>query len=135
VASRTPALVTNAADPAQVKHARRKEKDRDHLFGEALRAVLLTPAGRLVMWELLSRAGIFKSVFTPSAQIYYQAGKQDFGHELMALLIACDEELYLTMEREARARARRQDLETEAVHTAATGDKEETDGSDSGNPG
>jgi hypothetical protein len=111
------AEVRNAADPQQVKRAARKDRDREALLSEALRATLSQPAGRFVLWDLLERAGVFTSVFAMNQQIYYNAGRQDFGHELLALLVACDEDLYTLMEKEARDRKARDNRATDASHT------------------
>jgi len=114
------ALVRNAADADQVKRATRKERQRHTFQLAALQAVMETEAGRIVMWDLLERAGIYRTVFAPdSGSVYYQAGRQDFGHELLKLLLDAGEESYLLMEKEARTRARRERTENEAVHTAA----------------
>jgi hypothetical protein len=114
------AQVRNAGDAKQVQHAARVEKRRAELFGGALRSVMSSPAGRLVFWELLRRAGVYRSIWDNSARIHYNAGRQDFGHEIMAELLASGEDLYLVMETEARALVRRENAETEAVHATAT---------------
>lgn len=111
------AEVRNAADPAQVKRAARKERDREALLADALRLTLSQPAGRFVFWNLLERAKIYHSIMTPGPEIYYNAGRQDFGHELLALAIACDEELYALMEKEARERKAKENRATDAAHT------------------
>jgi len=115
------ALVKNAADEKQVRHAQRKEKQRSERFEHALRAVMATPQGRVVMWELLTRAGIYRSVWEASARIHYNAGKQDYGHELLATLIDVDEAAYQLMEREMRAFDRNEARETAAVQMPAAG--------------
>jgi phage baseplate assembly protein W len=112
------AQVRNAADPQQVKRAERRDRDAAAQVQASLKAVLSTTDGRAVMWELLERAGVFRSIWHPSAEIHYRAGRQDYGHELQALILACDEELYDAMTREARARAKRAANETDAAHTA-----------------
>lgn len=114
----TRALVTNAADAEQVKHARRKEKDQAGRFLDALRAVLQTAEGRIVCREWIGQAGVFRSVWRPSDEIHYLAGQQDFGHRLMADCLAADEELFEQMEREHRAYVKRENAETDAVQTA-----------------
>lgn len=111
------AEVRNAADPAQVKRAGRKVRDREALLTDALRLTLLQPAGRFVLWDLLERAGIYRSIVAPSPEIHYNAGRQDFGHELLALVVACDEELYALMEKEARERKAKENRATDAAHT------------------
>lgn len=99
-------LVKNASDPQQVRRAERAERRAAAEQRAALRAVLDTPEGRRVFWGLLSDAGVYRSIWSPNAQIHYNAGRQDFGHELQARLLEADENLYDLMAREARARAR-----------------------------
>lgn len=120
------AQVRNAADPKQVKRAERKAREREALFQDALKAILATSAGRVVLWELLARARVFESIWHPSAEIHYLAGRQDYGHELMAMLVDADDELFFLMQQEARARAKRDDRATDAAHTA--GAEESIDG-------
>lgn len=111
-------LVANAADPGQVKRAARKDRDREQIFGAALQSVMRTPAGRLVLWSLLERAGVYASVFDLSGAVTaYKSGRQDFGHELLTLLVENDDDQYLLMEAEARQRARAEDRETAAAQT------------------
>lgn len=114
------ALTRNAADPQQVRRAARKERRRQETLTAAIAVVMGTEAGRLVFWELLSRCGIYGSIWTPSAEIHYRAGKQDMGHEIQALLLQASEDLYDLMAREARARAKRDEVENTAAHTAPT---------------
>lgn len=111
------AEVRNAASPEQVKRAARKERERAELQRASLKAVMGTPAGRFVLWDLLERAGVYRSIFHPSSQIYYLAGRQDFGHELIALLLDTDDVLYQQMEVEARNRDRKEHAATDAAHT------------------
>jgi len=106
--------VRNAADPKQVRAAGRKQERRELEFLNSVRATMATIEGRAVMWGLLERAGVFRSVWDPSARIHYNAGRQDFGHELLSLLLEADEQLYLLMEQEARQRARSDARETAA---------------------
>lgn len=86
--ARTP----NAADTEQIKFAERKEKRRAKLLEQAYRDVLATPAGRLVLWDIMfeARTGLAHateemphltaSVWDPSSRIHYNAGRQDMGH-------------------------------------------------------
>lgn len=122
------AAVRNASDPHQVRRAARKEQDRERLTLTAIESVMRTTDGRLVMWDLLSRCGVFGSIWHPSAEIHYRAGKQDMGHEIQALLLQASEDLYDLMAREARARAKREASETDAHHTARSEDQGASDG-------
>lgn len=117
--SRQRAHVRNAADPQQVKRAARKQREADEDRIAAIRVVLQTVEGRRVFWDLLSAAGVFRSIWHPSAEIHYNAGRQDFGHEMMADLLLADEDAWELMQREARARQRQEDRETDAAHAAA----------------
>lgn len=121
-------LQGNAADPRQVKYGARKERERETRFLDAVRSVLGTSAGRIMCWELLARAGIFRSIWENSARIHYNAGRQDFGHELLAALLQADEARYLVMEQEQRAYQRGEDRESAAAQTPSVTEGETTDG-------
>jgi type II secretory pathway component PulM len=123
-----PALTGNAADPQQVARARRKEAERGERFLVSLQAIMRTREGRLVMWELLSRAGIYRSIWDPSSKIHYNAGRQDYGHELLASVIAADSDLYQQMEREQRAFEAAEDRGTAASQTKPATEGAQTDG-------
>ena len=112
------AQVLNAADRDQVRRAGRKDRDRAARVATDAAAVLASTHGRRFCWDLLERAGVYRSIWDPTARIHYNAGRQDFGHELMALLVSAQPDLYLLMEQEARARQKRDDAETDAAHTA-----------------
>jgi hypothetical protein len=119
-------LQRNAANEKQVRYADRKTTEREARFHDSLAAVLETREGRIVIWELLTRAGIYRSIWDPSARIHYNAGRQDYGHELLEAAIEAHEDGYLLMEREQRAWARADDKEAAAVQTpAAEDDREE----------
>lgn len=122
------AQVRNAADPNQVRRAARRQQRLEALEHAAVKAVMSTEAGRLVMWSLLERCGIYASVWTPSAEIHYRAGKQDMGHEIQALILEVDEDLYDLMAREARARKRQDDRATDASHAARAGGSDGSEG-------
>lgn len=110
-------LVKNAADPRQRNYAERVQKERRERFLAALRETLHTVDGRIVIWELIARAGVYHSIWDPSARIHYNEGRRVTGLELLQDAIEADSGLYELMEREARARQRAQDRETAAMHT------------------
>jgi hypothetical protein len=118
-------LVRNAADPKQVRRAARKEAQLEEQFTAALRDVLSTTRGRFVIWELLRRAGVFRSIWVMTAEIHYRAGQQDFGHRIQADVLKASESAYELMSREARLREKREANETDAAHTprAEQGDR------------
>jgi hypothetical protein len=117
VSERT-ARVRNAGDSAEVKRAERAEKLARERALAVTREVLATVDGREFLRNQLETLGVFRSIWCPNAEIHYRAGKQDAGHELMALLIEADGAAYLQMEAEARARRARADVDIDAGHTA-----------------
>jgi len=122
------AEVKNAADPQQVKGAARRQQRREARRLAAYHEVMTTVAGRAVMWDLISQAGVFRSVFNPHDGMQsFNIGRQDFGHELMGLLLRVDAEgqLYLQMEKEARALEVREARDTDAAHTVAASEEEQ----------
>ena len=120
------AYVRNAADAKQVARAGRMEQRRQAAFEGALLSVMRTREGRLVMWQLIANAGVFQSIAANNPTIHYNAGRQDFGHDLMKLLRRVDDDLYDQMGREARQLERYQDREVEAAHTAPATDRVHT---------
>jgi len=121
------ALVRNAADPRQVRFAAQVEQRREERFANAINDVLSTPAGRIVFAMLIRRAGVYKSIWHPSSEIHYNAGRQDYGHELMADLIRTNEESYQLMEREEWAWLKQQQQSTDAAHTRRAAEREGSD--------
>jgi hypothetical protein len=108
----------SAIDPKQIKLARRLANRQQIRLEAALKSVMNTADGRLVMWELLRTCGIFSSVWEASAKIHYNAGRQDVGHEILSDLHLVSTDLYLLMEREMRALAAREQAEIDASHTS-----------------
>ena len=94
------AFVKNAADPKQVKKAKSKEDRKRFEELRDLRAVLETEEGRRVLWRFLEECKVFGSVWHPSAQIHYNAGRQDFGHYIMSEIVDAGEEYLFTLMKE-----------------------------------
>lgn len=116
---------TNAANPKIVRAMRRQEKKREEARRAAIREVMATPVGRMFVWDLLERSGIFKSVMALDATIYYNAGRQDFGKEIMAVLLEVGDDQFEVMQREARERTKRDERERDAlIETATTEEKD-----------
>jgi hypothetical protein len=114
----------NTGNRQQQRDLGRVAKKRWQRYVRALREVLSTPEGRLVFGELehglIAKCGVYRSIWDSSARIHYNAGRQDLGHEILSLVADVDEELYLQMEREARALARQDKNEVAAVLTPSS---------------
>jgi len=94
------AFVGNASDVQQVKKAGHKEKLKEKEDVKDLKEVLSTREGRRFLWRLLTECKVFSSIWTPSAQIHYFAGRHDLGLWLMAEIENADQEAFLTMLKE-----------------------------------
>ena len=77
-------LVKNASNRGQVNKATDTKKLERYNEMQDLRKILGTIEGRRFVWRLLSECKVFGSIWHPSAQIHYNAGKQDFGHFILA---------------------------------------------------
>lgn len=127
--ARERALVKNAADPRQVSRAARKERDHAEAFAAAFKAVLATGVGRFVFAEILSRAGLDKTVYDHSGStMYFNEGRRNFALELKATIIDIDEPAFELMDHEHRARQRAADRATDASHTARADDTLDPEG-------
>jgi len=119
-------LVKNATSKRQVKFAERKAKEAALQALEDLREVLATEVGRRVVYRLLKSCSVFESIAAPLELIAYNAGRQDVGHYLMALIEQADDTAIFTMMQEATVAKRKDARERDAVHT----EKDDTDGSE-----
>lgn len=95
------AFVRNAADAQQVRKANESVKFRADRDRGDIQAVMSTPAGRRMMWRFIGECGIYKSIFIPSSEIYYRAGRHDLGLWLVAQIMDTCPQDYLLMQREA----------------------------------
>lgn len=110
--------VSDASNRREVDAARAREKQRLERTQNAYRAVMATKEGRAVMWDIISRAGVYETPWNHhSMEIFRNIGRHDYGRELMADVIELDEGLYIQMEIEARAQARLDRDTTDAAHT------------------
>ena len=115
------AATSNAADHQAVRAAEERDQEVERERLGFYEQVMGTVAGRAVIWDLISRAGIYSSIFHPSgSQLYYNSGRQDFGLEILATVEPL-ERLYLAMETEARERVRFRRAQIAADSTPAAG--------------
>jgi hypothetical protein len=105
----------------------RLEKERRRTELNQWRAVLTSRHGRAVLWSLMEYCKVLKEVWSPGDAIdsgipvYYAAGQQNVGFHIMTEVAHADQDVFLTMMREAREQTRRDDAATEAVQMAAAG--------------
>jgi hypothetical protein len=92
---------TNAANAQQIKDASRESKFKEGQWLRDLREVLGTPTGRRLLWRLLGKCGIGRSIWHSSALIHYNAGRLDLGNELQGDMIRASSQGYLLAQKEA----------------------------------
>lgn len=93
----------NASSEKAVKKMVGREERLRHRETDDIKSVMSSVHGRRLIWRMLSRCGVFKSVHHPSgSQVYYNAGQQDIGHFLMAEILETDPKLFLDMQIEAK---------------------------------
>lgn len=81
---------------AKAEEAKLREKEIRRQQMDDIRTVMSNASGRRLMWRLLERAGTFSSIFNSDTHLMsYKSGYQDFGHFLMAEIVAADENLLL----------------------------------------
>lgn len=120
-------LVRDASDPRQVGWSDKMEKRRAKRAREAMIAVMSTPQGRAVMWDLLGRTGMYASPWSNSAmQVHFNIGRMNVGLELRALLLDAGEKNFEAMEREARTVVRRDNDEAAAAHPPVNSEDEDS---------
>ena len=98
------ALVKNAGDVKQIKRAAKKEDQIKREQENDVRYMLNDRRGRRFVWRMLTHAGVYNSIWVQSAEIHYKAGKQDFGHWLMAQVLEASEDAYTLMVKENRTK-------------------------------
>jgi hypothetical protein len=77
----------------------RREQER---IDEDLRSVLSTYQGRSFIWELLTRAGIYRTTFSDNAAISaFNEGIRQSGLHLIARIDGVDQNAYAKLRREA----------------------------------
>jgi hypothetical protein len=114
-------IVKNAADPGQVKHAGRKEKDRRTRERDDLNAVLAIPQGRRFLWRLLAQCGYGENPTHARGDMTHQnIGKADIARFVISEIgEAGGVEPWLLMQREAWRDKQNEHVEAEAVRTAS----------------
>lgn len=79
------ALVKNSADKEQVKKAGSKKRLQRRQQLSDLRALLDLPAGRRIIWGLLTKMNAFSTCYDRDPNtVYFKLGAQNLGFELLA---------------------------------------------------
>lgn len=121
------AVQTNAADPAQLEHARRTVRQQARRRRELWRWLLSHGEGREWLWEIgLRELGMFHHIGGSLEEVYGQASKHNLACEWMRVDITPHRDLYLQMQHEALKREELQRRGNRASRAPALDDDEET---------
>lgn len=98
------ALVGNAADPRQVKAAKKQERQNREREQTDLQTILESEQGRRFIWKQLCDAGVFRLSFIPgdSHSTAFHEGRRNQGLALMLAVNQLDPMLYFRMAKEAQ---------------------------------
>lgn len=93
----------NAASEKKVKKMVGREERLAHRQHDDMKYMLSTVNGRRVLWRILEKCGVFRSVHHPSgSQVYYNAGQQDVGHFVLTMILDAEPKKFLDMQLEAK---------------------------------
>ncbi len=99
----------NAADPEHVKGRREKLKTRDIQKKASLLNLLSDEAGRMWMWDLISRCGAFHLSFSTDPLIMaFNEGRREIGNHLISEINSIGPELYVRMAIENQSKTNRE---------------------------
>jgi len=92
-------VVGNAASRKQLETARQKEQLEAEQWLADIRELLHleSGAGRRVLWGVLAQCKVLESIWVQSSEIYYNAGRQDIGHWILAQLEKADQRALLSL--------------------------------------
>lgn len=100
----------NADDKRQIGKAKRKEEVLALREAVDLRDVLALPAGRRLIWRWIGDHGVFHTSFRSNAlEMAFREGRRDIGLRMLAEVEEASPDLFLQMQQEAVAIARRED--------------------------
>lgn len=101
--------VIDAGDEEQVGKAKKLEKSERHGEILAMRDLLETEAGRITLWRILSRCGVFQSGFSEShAVMAHHSGGRDIGLWLISEITAASGTAFMDLQREALRRGEKE---------------------------
>lgn len=99
-------LVRQTGDRQQVEKAEKQTKfNREQELADLV-ALLDEPAGRRMLWRMLTHCKTFESIWDPSSKVHYNSGKQDVGHFLLAEIMAAKPAAFTQMMTEHNAKAK-----------------------------
>jgi hypothetical protein len=95
----------NAGDAQHVAKRQKSQKTRDLQKASALKGIMSIPEGRMWMWDLIGRCGVYHSSYSPDAlAMAFHEGHRNIGLHLTAEINRLSPELYARMVNENQDR-------------------------------
>lgn len=117
--------ITGEPDEGLKRKRTRAKKDAQRQLESDYQQLMSTKWGRRLMWEWLSRAGIYQSSFTThSGQMAFNEGRRNFGLELVGDLTNFTPIEFDEMHKENRPADRAHQLNKRNDHTESESDAE-----------
>jgi hypothetical protein len=88
------------SEQAMARDARGRKRQRD----EAFRWLMADVKGRLLVWELLDRTGVFRGGLIDTPQLLFNEGARNVGLRYLADIQRLVPHQFVTMQAEAKAR-------------------------------
>jgi hypothetical protein len=114
----------DAGNQRQVERRRKAGKLHERQLAEAFRWLMGDARGRLLMWERLAEAGVFRCSMAPTPEVTaFHEGRRDMGLRDLGLIMRLCPEQYTRMAAEAQAPAKTHGLPT--TSSEEIGDKDD----------
>ena len=103
----------DAGNQRHVERRRKAGKLRERRLAEAFRWLMGDARGRLLMWERLAEAGVFRCSMASSPELTaFREGRRDMGLRDLGLIMRLCSEQYTRIAAEAQAQAKTHDRPT-----------------------
>lgn len=89
--------VRDTGDKQQQERVAKKQENKRQQLQEDYHALLNSPNGRRVLWDIIAYCKVFETIWDPSAKIHFNSGRQDVGHFVMAQIMKAKPDALTTM--------------------------------------
>jgi len=89
--------VKDSSNRDQVRDAQRKVRFKREDELNDIRDLLTLPSGQRFLWRYLEVCGVFRSSWSPSAEIHFNEGRRDIGLRILADITEADPKALITL--------------------------------------
>lgn len=99
--------VRNPTDLAALEADRAAQAARDRLAKKAemddMKTIMSTPVGRRFMWNLLAKAGVYRTSFTGNSTTFFNEGQRNIGLMYQSQILEACPEQFVVMLNESKS--------------------------------